>query len=110
MVAAITGCKMKIYISGPMSGLPELNFPAFNEAAAKLRKLGYEVINPAEKPEENNPDMAWADYMRLDIKLLMDCDAVALLPGWINSKGARIEITLAEELGFELRTINGWIK
>ncbi len=40
-----------IYISGPMSGLPECNYPAFNAAAAHLRALGYSVENPAENPD-----------------------------------------------------------
>lgn len=101
---------MKIYISGPMSGLPDLNFPAFNDAAAKLRALGHEVFNPAEKQEESNQDMTWTDYMRLDIKMLMGCDAVALLPGYWESKGATIEWQLAKGLGFDIRTIDDWLK
>lgn len=101
---------MKIYISGPMSGLPDLNFPAFHDAAAKLRALDYEVFNPAEKQEENDPSMTWLDYMRLDIKMLMGCDAVALLPGYGHSKGAMTELSLAQSLGFDIRPIEDWIK
>ena len=41
--------KKTIYVSGPMSGLPDLNFPAFHAAAAELRALGHTVVNPAEK-------------------------------------------------------------
>ena len=40
----------RIYLSGPMSGLPELNFPAFHAEAARLRALGFEVVNPADFP------------------------------------------------------------
>jgi hypothetical protein len=94
---------MKLYISGPMTGMPELNFPAFHAAAKELRERGYEVCNPAEKNEEANPDMQWIDYMRLDIKMLMDCDGVAYLPGWENSRGAKIEIELALSLGLPVR-------
>lgn len=101
---------MKIYISGPMSGLPDLNFPAFHDAAAKLRALGHEVFNPAEKQEENSPDMTWTDYMRLDIKMLMDCDAVALLAGHGCSKGAMTELNLSQSLGFDIRPIEDWLK
>lgn len=100
---------MKIYISGPMSGLPELNFPAFNEAAKQLRALGHEVANPAEKQEEGNPGMQWIDLMRLDIKMLMDCDAVAALPGWGDSRGARIEVELATALGFLVQPYYHWL-
>ena len=86
----------RVYISGPMTGLPELNFPAFNAAAAQLRSHGIEAINPA----EINPDttMTWAACMRADIKALCDCDALALLPGWEASKGAHLELHLAHRL------------
>ena len=40
----------RVYIAGPMTGLPDFNYPAFNAAAAKLRALGLEVLNPAENP------------------------------------------------------------
>lgn len=89
-----------IYISGPMSGLPDLNFPAFNAAAAELRADGYTVLNPAEKQEEGKPDMTWEDYMRIDIRMMMDCNAIYMLPGWTKSRGARLEQLIAVELGF----------
>lgn len=85
----------KIYLSGPMTGLPDLNFPAFNAAAARLRSLGFDVVNPAEL----NPDGAsWGDCMRKDIVALMSCDTVATLPGWENSKGAQLEVLIGERL------------
>jgi hypothetical protein len=100
---------MKLYISGPMTGLPEFNFPAFMAAAKELRKRGHQVCNPAEKNEEGNPDMQWIDYMRLDIKMLMDCDGVACLPGWENSRGAKIEVDLARSLGFPVLPYVKWL-
>ena len=42
---------MKMYLSGPMTGMAENNFPAFHDAAAKLRAGGHEVVNPAELGE-----------------------------------------------------------
>ncbi len=36
-----------IYISGPMTGYPEYNYPAFMAAEKKLRSLGHGyIINP----------------------------------------------------------------
>jgi hypothetical protein len=93
---------MKIYISGPMTGLPDLNFPVFHQAAAELRAQGVDVVNPAEFGEE--PGKTWADYMRKDIKALMDCDTIHMLPGWRDSEGARVEYYLARKLGF---TVSG---
>jgi hypothetical protein len=87
----------KIYIAGPMTGLPGLNFAAFHERAAELRALGHTVINPA----EINPDhsMAWSDCMRKDIAALVTCDQIDLLGGWQQSKGATLEHHIAERLG-----------
>ena len=92
----------RIYIAGPMTGLPELNFPAFNAEAKRLRSLGFDVVNPAEV----NPDhsMPWAECMRRDIAELVTCDAIRLLPGWKSSKGATLEHHIAERLGMAVMT------
>lgn len=88
---------MRIYLSGPMTGLPEFNFPAFHAAAANLRAQGFEVVSPAEIV----PDLttSWEKCMRADIKALCDCDAIALLPGWEKSKGAHLELHIGHRLG-----------
>lgn len=88
---------MITYISGPMTGLPELNFPAFHEAAARLRAAGRTVINPAEICTAVG--LPWSDYMRKDLAELVKCDVIYLLPGWQWSRGARLELYVAEELG-----------
>ena len=86
----------RIYLSGPMTGLPGLNFAAFHTMTTNLRAGGHTVTNPAEL----NPDGGtWNDCMRRDIAALMDCDTVATLPGWEHSKGARLEVLIAERLG-----------
>ena len=87
----------RIYIAGPMSGLPELNFPAFHAEAARLRALGYEVVNPAEINAEHPGD--WASCMKADLKQMMDCNGIYLLPGWTESRGATLEHSLAQTLG-----------
>ena len=88
---------MKVYISGPISGLPyEEVEKAFNEAEIRLQEQGYEVVNPLNNglPREST----WNDHMRADLKLLLDCDAIYMLDGWTNSKGAEIEFNLAFDL------------
>ena len=87
----------RIYIAGPMTGLPDFNYPAFNCAAERLRGLGFDVENPAENPEPHCG--SWLGYMRMAIRQLSHCDGVVLLPGWQNSRGARIEHQLAHQLG-----------
>ena len=86
----------KIYISGKITDNP--NYKAEFEAAELALKIaGFQPVNPA---EEHLPDGAtWADYMRHDIKLLSDCDAIYMLNGWRESAGARIEHKLAQDLG-----------
>jgi len=86
-----------------MTGLPECNFPAFHAAAAELRARGYEVANPAEINAETGGD--WHFYLRADIKALCDCDAIVLLPGWENSKGAHLELHVAHRLGLRVSTL-----
>lgn len=90
----------KIYIAGPMAGIPEFNAPAFHAEAARLRALGYEVENPADVKLADGA--TWSDYMRADLPLLLKCDTVVLLPGWNHSRGARLEAHLARELGLHV--------
>lgn len=87
---------MKVYVAGPMTGIPEFNYPAFHAAAAQLRAAGFEVLNPAEL----NPDTgrAWEYYMRRDLAALVACEAVAVLPNWYESRGARLEVNVAAAL------------
>ena len=91
---------MKLYVAGPMSNLPELNFPAFHAAAATLRNRGHEVSNPAEVNPD--PGMKWEDAMRADIPELLKCEAIVLLPGWEKSRGARLERHIAVEMGMKV--------
>lgn len=93
----------RIYIAGPMSGLPELNFPAFHAAAKALREQGHHVENPAEINAD--PKAQWLDCMRTDIARLVTCDAVLMLPGWQNSRGALVEHGLAVGLGLEVMSM-----
>jgi hypothetical protein len=79
-----------------MSGIAGLNRKAFADAAGNLRAMGYEPINPHDLPHTSTE---WHDCMRLDIKALCDCDGIVMLPGWIRSRGARIERALAWVLG-----------
>lgn len=90
----------RIYVAGPMTGLPDFNFPAFHDAAARLRALGYEVENPAENPEP--PCKSWLGYMRMAVAQVARVDAIVLLPGWEQSRGAKVEYALAVGLGLDV--------
>lgn len=99
-------CQMRggrVYLSGPMSGIAEHNFPAFDAEAARLRAAGYEIVNPT----EINPDVgaSWEQCLRADIKALCDCDTIALMPGWEKSKGAHLELSVAHRIGLRITTV-----
>jgi hypothetical protein len=103
---------MKYYIAGPMSGIPQFNYPAFDKMADKIRDMGHEVMSPAEMDSEAvrhiamasehgnlsefNSDSTWGDFLARDVKIVADeVDGVVLLPGWTNSRGARLEAFIA---------------
>lgn len=90
----------RIYLAGPMSGLPEFNYPAFHAAAAVLRAHGHHVENPAENPPPACG--SWQGYMRMSLRQIAACDCLYMLPGWRASRGARIEHGLALDLGLEV--------
>lgn len=85
------------YISGPMTGLPDYNRPAFNRAADFLRKQGHVVWNPAEE-FDREIILPRKIYMRRDIEALLKCESIVMLKGWENSAGARLELEIAREL------------
>lgn len=92
----------RIYLSGPMTGKPDLNVPAFNAAARALRSWGWSVVNPAEISIDLGDGLPYETYLREDIKRLCDCKAIVMLPGWEDSKGAHLELHIAHRLGIEV--------
>lgn len=107
-----------VYIAGPMSGIADWNFPAFFRAEEQLLALGYNVINPAHNDgptvEEalkssgpvDKPNNSWAYYMRRDLPHVMSADYICVLPGWQNSRGAKLEVHVANAIGIPLMILN----
>lgn len=93
---------MKIYISGKITGLEhQVAYKIFEDAENNLKsKLNCEVINPMKL--EHNHDQSWENFMKQDLKELLDCDYIFLLDNWKFSKGARLELLLADELKIEV--------
>lgn len=89
-----------LYLAGPMAGLPEKNFPAFKAAAEALRHAGYSVLSPAEFGLPDGLD--WTEYLRYDLRQMLTCKAVAVLPGWQLSRGAQLETSTAAALNIPI--------
>lgn len=95
----------RVYIAGPITGIPNLNRQAF---ADEFNRLGatneFFPVSPHHIPapkQELDANALWQYYMRECVKLLADCDIVRFLPGWQNSRGACLEHKLALALGLE---------
>ena len=90
---------MRIYLSGPMTGIAKLNYPAFEAAAKKLRAKGATVISPHEIVPPGRPPWTWEQHMAADLAALFTCTHIVLLHGWETSRGAQLEKTVAEAIG-----------
>lgn len=115
---------MRLYVCGPMSGLPEFNYPAFLAAEGVLTEAGYEVLNPARVDEQHwveDPDCdcrlnvidgtkhLWQWYMDRCTPMVDKAEGLALLPGWQHSKGAKIEVDRALARGLYLASVPTWV-
>lgn len=95
-----------------MSGIEQFNYPRFREVEASLVDAGFEVISPAvgEPPLPGSADeQPHAFYLRRGIAQLLECDAVALLEGWGQSEGAKLEVAVARGLGMQRNFHDVWV-
>lgn len=91
----------KCYIAGKVTGLPDAVYQAnFKKADLAVSRMGFEPVNPCLLPRDH--DLSWQSYMREAIKALLHCDAIYVLPDWVDSKGATAEVNLAKALGLEI--------
>lgn len=100
-----------IYVSGPMSGKPDMNRPAFAKATAELRKAGWRVVSPVEldefKPDYVLANGEWSGHLRWDLAaMLLRCNFIVCLPGWKSSKGAMLENNVAKAVGIRRLTMD----
>lgn len=110
---------IRVYISGPMRGVPHYNFPAFDKARDSLRAFGYDAVSPSdldrklygfdamELPDDfdwlSNPlPVSSEDVLGTDVRVVKTCHAVLRLPGWGQSAGARREVDAAFNAGISV--------
>lgn len=102
---------LKIYIAGPMRGIPGDNRDAFAAAATLLRGLGHTVVSPAEYDIANDIPSGGIDRNALkkamlwDLQQIAECDCVVLLDDWIQSGGVRLELEMARFCGCQVKSV-----
>jgi len=91
-----------IYLSGPISldgrasqDQVDKYIRQFSHHCAALRNLGFKVINPCELSRKES----WEEYMKCNIPSVCESHCVAVLPEWERSRGSRLEVFIALELG-----------
>lgn len=113
----------KIYIAGPMTGIPYFNFPAFDRVSKILKDSFEEVFSPADHdrdllgkppawmPRLSDSDGTWKYWTvpnAPDLRTMLGDDLawiaknatdIFMLKGWENSRGAGAEWALAKALG-----------
>ena len=101
---------MKVYVAGPMTGLPDFNYPAFTAAAERLTAAGHRALNPVDSETLNDTGspQTWDWYMRHALRMVLDADGIALLDGWEASRGARLEHHVATTLGIPVHPLTEW--
>lgn len=98
-----------IYLSGPMTGYPDFNYPAFRDAARILRFQGLEVFDPSEC-FDGDQTLSKETYMREDIAAILTSSMVVTLDGWEQSSGARLEVEVAKAIGLPVQSYNEYIE
>lgn len=109
---------MKLYLAGPMRGYLDSNFPAFDEAAERLRSAGYEVFNPADHDRKlmaetgrRHEDLTIRELLAVDLAWICEhADGVALLQGWGESLGAQAEVRAAMAVGIPYNWVVHWLQ
>lgn len=104
----------RLYLAGPMRGIEHLNFPAFDDAAHRLREAGYEVFNPAD--QDRTYEVNWGrppttrEALTMDVSWISHyADGVAVLTGWSESLGAKAEVALASAIGIPTLWVSEWV-
>jgi hypothetical protein len=113
---------VRLYVSGPITGYPDLNKPVFELVTETLELAGHTVLNPHvvctlldahDCKGPCNPSEAllpWEDYLRADlVAMLQQADGLAMLPKWEASRGAQLEHHVATALGWDIRPWAEWL-
>ena len=94
--------KVKVYISGPMTGLPNFNREAFAEAEKWCIRNGLSPFNPGWLAFDEGSAFTYEEILQIDLAALANCNVILMLPGWEKSNGAKVELEMATCLGLKV--------
>lgn len=109
----------RLYISGPVTGKPNDNRKAFEEARRELRhwymvSIPHEYVDDETTHEEAMVilvhQLTSNKYSYVQDKRVNRYEGVALLEGWEQSEGARLEKAVAEACGIPCKTVEEWLE
>ena len=88
----------KLYIAGPMRGIPYYNFPHFYEVEERLIRAGYDVVNPARLDEDEGHDI---------MGLPEDTDWRKVPDGFDLMECIERDFAALKEVGYEIINLGG---
>jgi hypothetical protein len=99
---------LRYYLSGAITKQPDFK-KYFKEYEDELRHWGItDIFNPAETDWPK--DVKWETCMKYDLKILVDCDVLVLLPNWKKSRGVKLETRIAKALGIRIVKFSNLLK
>ena len=109
---------MKLYVSGPITNV-ENHIELFRFSCEKLQQYGFQTLDPhdIQKPcqekcggfmQDFRYRHTWECNLKYDIIKMLECDGVALMPGYEFSNGANLESYIARKLYMPTKTVNEW--
>ncbi len=93
----------RVYVAGPITGRENHNIEAFKLACELLYDAGYDPVNPHELVDHQDGELK--EYMAIELPHVCQADFVALLPGWEDSQGAKLEAYVAIVCGIPVKSI-----
>lgn len=108
----------RLYLSGPVTGIEDDNYDAFHAASVALNDAGFLSTMPHSLVlSGDSHEIAMlvcinslTDFVWVHGEPLLFYDGLALLPGWEQSEGAKLEKAVAEACGIPVKTVDEWIE